>query len=166
MTTLVWLLIRSPHWVRRHLPWLHLVHLGSWRARLHVHHVWLLMVALLRPLMAHHWSAWPWAREPISAGSRHVARILWICRSWSWRVHLHLRVAWHSHKRPVRGLVRHHLTSHCRPRGTNKLPPLYVSHRNMLDIGTHAILRHLHRLRIAGHLLGLCSIYKRCARSW
>ena len=123
-----------------------------------VHHRWLLM-PLLRALMAHHWCSGPRTRKSIHTGaSRHVTRIMRIGGTRSRRIHLHLRIGWHSYKRTVRMLIRHHLPTHSRARMANKLATWSTVKANMLDVGAHAVLRHLHLLRKSRHWLWLRSI--------
>jgi len=144
---------------------LHLVHLRSWRAGLHVHHRRLLVMSLLRSLVAHHWCTWPWTGESVGARTRHVS-ILRVRRAGSGRIHLHLGITRHAHERPVRRLIRHHLTSHCWPLGIDELAPLCVAHSNMLNVRAHTILWDLNLLGVTWHLLWLCAIHERCHRPW
>lgn len=132
----------------------HLVHLGSLRTWLHVHHRRLL-VSLLRSLMTHHGRSRPRAGETVGAG-RHVAGILRVPRSL--RVHLHLGLARHTHERSVRGVLLHQVSTHLRPRAINELAALRATERNMLDTRAHAVLWHLHLLRVTGHWLRLRTI--------
>jgi hypothetical protein len=71
---------------------------------------------------------------------------------------LHLGVAWHAHKRPIRVLVRHHVSSHRRPHGLDKLTALRTAQRNVLNVRAHAVVRHLYLLRVSRHWLGLSAI--------
>ena len=142
--------------------WWHLIHLRALRTRLHIHHGRLL-VALLRPLVAHHRGTRPRAREPI--GTRgHVAGILRVPRSLC--IHLHLRLSGHAHKGSIRGLLLHHVSTHLWSRAANKLASLGATKCNMLNAGTHTILGHLHLLRVSRHWLGLCTIYVRRHLTW
>lgn len=154
--------VRSSH--RSHGSRLHLIHLRSWRTCLHIHHGWLLVVTLLRTLVAHHRSTWSWARKSIRSGTWHVPGVLWIRRSRSRRVHLHLRISWHLHKGSIRWLIDHHLASHGRSLSTDKLTAGRSSHGHVLYVRTHSILR-LDLLWKTGHLLRLSTIHIRRHRS-
>lgn len=130
----------------------------SRRARLHVHHGGLL-VSLLRALVAHHRCTGPGARKAIGTGTaRHVTRVLRVGVARCRRVHLHLGVTWHAHKGPVGVLVRHHVSSHSRAHRLNELAALRAAQGNVLNVRAHAVVRHLHLLRVARHRLWLSTI--------
>jgi hypothetical protein len=133
-------------------------HLLSWSTRLHVHYWWLL-VSLLRALVAHHWRSRPGAGEAVSArAARHVARVLRVSVTRSWRVHGHLGVAWHSHKVSARRvLVSHHVSSHPWSHRLGELT-WRPAECNMLYIRAHSVVRHLYLLGIAWHRLRLRAV--------
>jgi hypothetical protein len=138
-------------------PRWHLEHLGSLCTGLHIHHRGLL-VTLLRALMAHHRCAGSGTiRVTVRArNARHVPWILRVCRTRCRGVHGHLWIAWHAHIRPVRGLIRHHVPTHCRR--ADELAGLCITQGNMLYVRTHAVLRHLYLLLVAWHRLWLSAI--------
>ena len=149
---------KGPTRTRRHLE-----HLGSLRARRHIHHGRLL-VSLLRVGVTHHRRSRSWTvRITVCARcTRHVSWVLWVRLAGRWRIHLHLRVAWHTHRRTVGWLMRHHMTTHLwSSRRSDELAGLPVTQTNVLHVWTHAILRHLHLLRVSGHWLWLGAIHVR-----
>lgn len=149
---------KGPTRTRRHLE-----HLGSLRTRRHIHHRRLL-VSLLRVGVTHHLrsrSRTVWITICARCAG-HVPWVLWICLAGSWRIHLHLRVALHTHRRTIGWLMRHHVPTHLwSSRRSDKLAGLPVTQTDVLYIGAHAILRHLHLLRVSGHWLWLGAIHVR-----
>lgn len=147
---------KGPTRTRRHLE-----HLGSLRTCRHIHHRRLLM-SLLRVGVTHHlrsrsWTVW------ITICARcagHMPWVLRICLAGSWRIHLHLRVAWHTHRRTIGWLMGHHMSTHLRSsRRSDELAGLAVTQTDVLYVRAHAILRHLHLLRVSGHWLWLGTIH-------
>lgn len=114
-------------------------------------------MALLRPLVAHHRRSRPGTGE-VGAG-RHVTGVLRI--TGSLRIHLHLGLSGHAHVGTVGGLLLHHVSAHLWTRAVYKLTSLGTTNSNMLDVGAHAVLRHLHLLRVSWHWLRLRTIHKR-----
>lgn len=136
----------------------YLEHLWTLSAGLHVHH-WLLLMALLRALVAHHGCIGARAVGiAIGTGnSRHVARVVWVGLNGCWRVHLHLGVGRHTHVRSVRWLVRHHVASHSGSRGADELPGL-CAEGDVLHGRARAVWVHLYLLWVTWHMLRLGTV--------
>jgi hypothetical protein len=88
----------------------------------------------------------------------------WILRirlARRWGIHVHLRVARHSHVRAVGRLVGHHMSTHWRPLRRDELAGLAITHSDMLHIRTHSVLWHLNLLWVTRHRLWLGAIHVR-----
>ena len=84
--------------------------------------------------------------------------MLRVARSLS--IHLHLRLARHAHEWPVRWILLHHVSTHLWSGAIDELT-LWATESSVLHARAHAILRHLHLLRVARHWLRLRTIHVR-----
>jgi hypothetical protein len=122
------------------------INLWTLTSGLHVND-WLIYMALLRALMAHHRSP---AGTLIAVRMRRTRRRTTVMRkrvATTWRIHLHLRIDRDVHVRSRGRLVSHHVTTHIRPWWADKLRTCrHLSESNTWSTRTHSIGRD--RLRV------------------